>query len=163
MQGATFRWPAEVRRISDTVDPATRSIGMIVAVRDPYPAAGAGPRPPLIKGMFVKVEIYAPTVEGMTLLPRTALQDGRAMVADADDRLRFVPVETAYVDGDVESTMDGWISDGRLFSSIGPPLQVFYDPMDDWTVIIPEPGTLSLLAIGGLVVAFLALLRRRRK
>ena len=50
-------WEVEVTRISDTVDPETRSIGVIVSVPSPYGRVRPGERPPLIKGMFASVEL----------------------------------------------------------------------------------------------------------
>lgn len=89
-------WQAEVKRISDTVDPETRSIGVIVSVPEPYGQARPGVRPPLIKGMFTEVELRAPVVQDVFLLPRTVVRDGQVMIADADDRLTFAEVEIAY-------------------------------------------------------------------
>ena len=57
--GVWESWDAEVKRISDTVDPETRSIGVIVSVPEPYGQAKPGLRPPLIKGMFAEVELHA--------------------------------------------------------------------------------------------------------
>jgi T5SS/PEP-CTERM-associated repeat protein len=62
-----------------------------------------------------------------------------------------------YVDGNVKAQLDAWILDGRLFSSLGP-IDAIYDSIEGWTYVTPEPGTLSLLALGGL-----ALIRRRRR
>lgn len=64
-----------------------------------------------------------------------------------------------YVDGNVEGTLDGWISDGRLSSSVwGASIDAAYVSGLDRTEVTPEPATLTLLAVGlaGLV------LRRRR-
>ncbi|MCX5653761.1 MAG: PEP-CTERM sorting domain-containing protein [Planctomycetota bacterium] len=64
-----------------------------------------------------------------------------------------------YVDGDVESTLDGWITDGRLLSSDwGSAIDAAYVSSLGRTEVTPEPATLSLLALGGL-----ALLRRSRR
>jgi RND family efflux transporter MFP subunit len=111
-------WEAEVRRISDTVDPATRSIGVIVSVPDPYGQFRAGSRPPLIKGMFVRVELRAPPVEDVILLPRAAIREGRAMLVGDDDRLRFADVATDYASGDIAIIRAGDIAPGaRIVTS----------------------------------------------
>ncbi|MGI9419546.1 MAG: efflux RND transporter periplasmic adaptor subunit [Geminicoccaceae bacterium] len=100
-------WDAEVRRISDTVDPDTRSIGVIVAVDRPYEQAIPGVRPPLIKGMFTEVELYAPAVSDVILVPRDAVRNGRVMIADDDDRLAFREVTVAYRYEDIAVISDG--------------------------------------------------------
>jgi hypothetical protein len=60
-----------------------------------------------------------------------------------------------FVHGNVESTLDSWIADGRLFNSMGM-IEAVYMPDYNWTVI-PEPTTVVLLSLG-----VLTLLRRRR-
>ncbi|MEM6487755.1 MAG: hypothetical protein AAF677_05695 [Pseudomonadota bacterium] len=91
----TVPWPAEVSRISDTVDPQTRSVGVIVRVAEPYGSVSPDgtPRPPLIKGTFVRVTLQAPPVPGVILLPRAAVRDGRVMLVGPDDRLAYASVE----------------------------------------------------------------------
>lgn len=100
-------WRGDVKRISDTVDPETRSIGVIVAVDRPYDLAAPGRRPPLIKGMFTEVELHASVVPDVILLPRSALKNGRVMIADGDDRLDFREVTVAYRHDDVAVVSDG--------------------------------------------------------
>ncbi len=100
-------WDAEVRRISDTVDPETRSIGVIVSVPDPYGEFRAGRgRAPLIKGMFVRVELRAPPVADVILLPRAAVREGRVMLVGEGDRLAFQDVSTDFAIGDIVVTRD---------------------------------------------------------
>ena len=96
VEGADAVWPAEVARISDVVDPATRSIGVIVRVVDPYGAEQPGQRPPLIKGMFVKVTLSGPVLDRAILVPRRAIRDGRIMLAGPDDRLAYVPITPVF-------------------------------------------------------------------
>jgi len=111
-------WPATVARISDAVDPETRSIGVIVRIADPYVSAAPGARPPLIKGMFVKATLSGPNVEGSVLVPRAAVRDGRVMLADADDRLRFAAVTTVFAwDGIVALAPDALPDGARVVVS----------------------------------------------
>ncbi|MEM6973226.1 MAG: HlyD family efflux transporter periplasmic adaptor subunit [Pseudomonadota bacterium] len=91
---------AEVARLSDTVSPDTRSVGVIVRIEHPYEPPAGTRQPPLIKGMFLRVEITAPTVSGVILLPRAAIGQGRVMLVGEDDRLLYAAVEPVFtVDG----------------------------------------------------------------
>ncbi|MGI9500304.1 MAG: efflux RND transporter periplasmic adaptor subunit [Geminicoccaceae bacterium] len=94
-------WAAEVNRISDTVDPETRSIGVIVSVAEPYAQARPGRRPPLIKGMFTEVELAGPVIDDAILLPRQAIRNGEVMIVDDGDRLATVEVDVAYAYEDI--------------------------------------------------------------
>lgn len=94
--GSNLEWPATVDRITDGVDPQTRAIGVFVTVADPYAAAQLGTRPPLIKGMFVEVEISGSAVDGVMVLPRSAITQGRVMVVGPDTRLGFAEVQVLF-------------------------------------------------------------------
>ena len=119
--GRGFVWPASVTRISDTVDPDTRSIGMIITVDDPYGTRQPGRRPPLVKGMFAEVELRAPPVEGVILIPRNAISNGRVKVAGDDNRLRFQDVAVAFEMGDI-AALEGGLEPGTrvIVSDLSP-------------------------------------------
>ncbi len=89
-------WPGEFLRISDTVDPQTRTIGVVVAVDKPFEKARPGVRPPLSKGMFVQVLLKGRVQEGRTVVPRTAIRDGRVMGVGEGDRLHFRAVQVLF-------------------------------------------------------------------
>ncbi len=98
-------WDARLDRISDTVDPQTRTIGFIVAVDDPYRQAIPGIRPPLIKNMFVEVELRAPARPDRIVVPRVALhvraEGGPAVyLAGPDDRLEIRSVQAGAAQSD---------------------------------------------------------------
>ena len=95
-RGAT-QWPARFQRISDTVDPRTRTVGVIVAVDDPYRRTGPGRRPPLVKNMYVEVEIRGPPRHGAVVVPRSALHGRTVRVVDSEGRLRIREVETEFM------------------------------------------------------------------
>jgi RND family efflux transporter MFP subunit len=69
----TASWEGRFERLSERIDPQTRTVGMIVAVAEPYRKAIPGKRPPLVKDMFVEVEFYGRPRPDTIVVPRTAL------------------------------------------------------------------------------------------
>ncbi|PUB10919.1 efflux RND transporter periplasmic adaptor subunit [Yoonia sediminilitoris] len=104
--GDMVSWDATIDRLSDTIDPLSGAVGVVVRVEDAYREANPGLRPPLTQGMFVEVILMAPPLEGL-VLPRTALRDGVVMIADADNRLRRVPVTPSLAQGDIVVVSEG--------------------------------------------------------
>lgn len=98
-----IEWPARFSRVSDTVDPRTRTVGIIVAVDQPYRRAEAGRRPPLVKNMYVEVEIRGPPRPEAIVIPRTALRGSRVHVVNAEDRLASRDVVVDYA-------QDNWVA-----------------------------------------------------
>lgn len=96
-----IEWPARFARISDQVDPKTRTIGVIVAVDEPYAMAEPGVRPPLSKGMFVEIEVRTKARDGVIAMPRAAVHDGRIYVVNGDNRLDIREVKTGLAQGDI--------------------------------------------------------------
>ncbi len=90
------QWPARFVRISDAVDPETRTIGVIVAVDEPYGKVLPGVRPPLAKNMFVEVELSGKPRPAQVVAPRAALHDGRLYLLGAGGRLEIREVEVAF-------------------------------------------------------------------
>lgn len=97
----TIEWPARFARISDTVDPKTRTIGAIVAVDGAYAKAEPGRRPPLTKGMFVEIEIRTRPRDAAVVVPRAALHEGKLYLVDGDGRLAVRPVSVGSFQGDL--------------------------------------------------------------
>ncbi|MEA3411519.1 MAG: efflux RND transporter periplasmic adaptor subunit [Pseudomonadota bacterium] len=85
-------WDGRVARLSDTVDPETRTVGVIVEVDDPYAGVRPGFQPPLVKGMFVEVELLGRARPGRLVIPRSALHGNEVYVVDETSRLRRRPV-----------------------------------------------------------------------
>lgn len=108
-----IEWPARFARISDTVDPKTRTIGAIVAVDGAYAKAAPGQRPPLSKGMFVEIEIRTRTKDDQIVVPRAAFHDGKLYVVNAEGRLDIRPVTTGLVQGNL-AAIDKGISPGEM-------------------------------------------------
>jgi RND family efflux transporter MFP subunit len=80
-------WDARFARVSETLDPQTRTVGMVVAVDGPYKKARPGIRPPVIKGMFFEVELRGRPREGCTVVPRSALHGNEVYVVASELRL----------------------------------------------------------------------------
>jgi multidrug efflux pump subunit AcrA (membrane-fusion protein) len=85
-------WDAEVLRFSESIDPARRTLGIVVGVDRPYEKVIPGRRPPLLKGMFTAVELYAPQRD-VLVIPRRAIHQGRVYIANNENRLEIKTIE----------------------------------------------------------------------
>lgn len=100
-------WEADFVRVSDTVDPQTRTIGIVVAVDDPFGKTIPGVRPPLTKGMFVRVLMQGSVLRDRLLIPRAAIRNGTVYVVDKDSRLQRRNVEVAFNQGEMSVLASG--------------------------------------------------------
>ena len=111
--GRTWSWNGFVDRAQASLDEQTRTVDVILRVRDPFGSAvpvdggDAGDPPPLLIGEFVDVEIDGRSGEWRSI-PRRALQTGNEVWAVEDGRVRIVPVrvlqrvdDRVFVDGDL--------------------------------------------------------------
>ncbi|MBW2273710.1 MAG: efflux RND transporter periplasmic adaptor subunit [Deltaproteobacteria bacterium] len=90
--GAMRQWRGRVVRTEGEIDPRSRMIHVVARVEDPY-AQVAG-QPPLAVGLFVDAEILGRRVDGVVVVPRSAVHAGGLVhVVDREDRLRFRPIE----------------------------------------------------------------------
>jgi RND family efflux transporter MFP subunit len=100
-------WEAEFVRFSDTVDPETRTMGVVVAVDKPFEKIEPGRRPPLSKGMFVQVLLQGKAQPGRIVIPRSAVRDGVVYLADDENRLRRQPVDLLFSQGEISVIASG--------------------------------------------------------
>ena len=114
-------WDARFERPSDRIDAQTRTLGLIVAVDDPYSMARPGDRPPLTKGMFVEVVIAGRPLQNRLVVPLEAVRrrdDGAVLfLADADDRLVIRPVTLGAVIGERAVIAEGLDAGERVVVS----------------------------------------------
>ncbi len=115
-------WRARFARLDAEIDPQTRTIGVIVAVDEPYRKAKPGLRPALIKGMFVEVELRGTTRPDTLVVPRAALHGGAdgtmlAYVVDGEARLRRKPVTIAFAQDDFVVVASGLAAGERVVVS----------------------------------------------
>lgn len=95
------QWEARIERLRESVDPRTREIQVTVVVDRPFDAAVPGKRPPLMPGMFCRVDLTAPARSGQVVLPRSAVHDHTVYLVDSDLRLEKRSVDIAFAQGDL--------------------------------------------------------------
>ncbi len=100
-------WGAKVVRISDTINPKTRAVGVIVNVKDHYKNVIPGRRPPLVKEMFVEVELRTAKLEKQFIVPRSAVHDNHLYIVNKENRLEKKSVEVALVQDDFALISNG--------------------------------------------------------
>lgn len=103
-------WQAEVVRFSEAIDPVRRTLGIVVAVDNPYEKIIPGKRPPLIKGMYTAVDLYAPAIDAL-VIPRKVIHEGRVYLVGADQKLEIRAVEVLFTQGDFALISEG-LSEG---------------------------------------------------
>nr|CAA6802270.1 MAG: Efflux RND transporter periplasmic adaptor subunit [uncultured Thiotrichaceae bacterium] len=108
-------WEARVSRFSESIDSVRRTVGIVIAVDNPYSssASAAGTYPVLMKGMYVQATIMAPEQQAL-VIPRTAIHQGRAYVMNAGDQLEIRPVKTRWQDSQQVLVVDGLDAGERL-------------------------------------------------
>ncbi len=110
-------WQGEVVRIADTVDVKTQTIGIIVAVNNPYKNIILGVRPPLVKGMFVKVNINGAAVKGALVIPRLSIRQGVVNIINDKNRLERRKVNVIFSQGNISIIKDGIDAEERVIIS----------------------------------------------
>lgn len=110
-------WEAEVVRVSALVDRQTQTIGVIVAVKDPYGKAVPGERPPLVRNTFVEVELSGHPKGKQLVIPAAAIHEKKVYVLDESNRLDIRPVKVAFTQGRYAVINDGIQPDEKVIVS----------------------------------------------
>ena len=79
-------WQAKVERISSTLDPVTRTLGVIVSVANPYEQIKPGIKPPLMKGMYIEILLQG-KARDVFVTPRDALHEDELFISDHQKQL----------------------------------------------------------------------------
>ena len=104
-------WKAKLLRISESIDPVRDTLGLVVAVDKPYSGVIPGKRPPLLKGMYVSVELMAPAQEQL-VIPRKAIHQGRVYVATPENTLSIRPVKISFSHGN-QAVIESGLEEGE--------------------------------------------------
>lgn len=112
-----IEWPGRLVRMLPTLDPETRTVGAVVEVKDPYRRVQPGVRPPLVKEMFVQVDLRGKPRPGSLVVPRTALHGDTVHLVDENNRLKVQPVEVGAIQPEFVSIKEGLRAGDRLVVS----------------------------------------------
>ncbi len=93
-------WDGQLIRISESVDPTRDTLGLVIAVDNPYDNIVPGKRPPLLKGMYTSVELFSPAKPTL-ILPRKAVHQGRIYIANEQNTLDIHAVNILFQQGDM--------------------------------------------------------------
>lgn len=124
--GGASVWQGELTRISESVDPNRDTLGLTIEVKNPYQGVIPGQRPPLLKGMYTSVALYAPP-RPMLILPRKALHQGRVYIATDDNTLSIQSVEIMFAQGELvvikDAKIDSLLGKKVIISDVIPVMQ----------------------------------------
>ena len=109
--GRDYTWRGEVVRWEAGLDPGTRTVTLVIEVREPWASFRPGEHPALQPGMFCRVEIAAGSIPDAIVIPRTALHDGNAVFLAEDGRLARRQVQVARFRHD-EAILSGGLRQG---------------------------------------------------
>jgi RND family efflux transporter MFP subunit len=127
------QWPARFARVRENLDPETRTLGIVVAIDDPYRRAAPGKQPPPLPGAFCEVELRAQKRIRKVIVPRTAVHDGHVYVVGAGNRLERRHVEVAFAQSDFVAIANGLNAEEIVVVSDPTPAVdgMLIEPVDD--------------------------------
>jgi len=86
--GQKLSWQGRIVRTEAEIDVSSRMVQLVARV------SSSDHEAPLSVGLYVEAEIEGLSAENIFVLPRSALRnDGQVLIVDADDKLRFRPIE----------------------------------------------------------------------
>ena len=110
-------WDARVARLTEALDPRTRTVGIIIEVDRPYAQVQPGRRPPLVKGLFVDVLLSGQPQEKRRVIPLSALHGQQVFVVTADQRLQHREVTIGSRGADYVIVTSGLQADEQVVIS----------------------------------------------
>ena len=120
---ARYEWDGYVDRTEGALDPTTRTVNVVVRVRQPYDAGDIG-RPPLLVGMFTSVEIDGATLDAYSVIPRAALKEGSNVWLFQDGQLQIQSVDViqeddglVYLRGEFDADVPLIVSNLEVFTN----------------------------------------------
>ncbi len=105
-------WEARVVRLAESLDPETRTAGVVVAVDDPIGSLKPGERPILSRNSYVAVELIGTPRPNTLAVPVAGLHGSRLYVITGDDRLEIRTVDVAFRQGSM-AVLTGGVTAGE--------------------------------------------------
>lgn len=122
----TFEWEGYVDRTEGALDATTRTVNVVIRVKNPYKESSAS-HPPLLIGTFVSAEIEGTSLDSFFVLPRAALKENNTVWVYADGKLEVHDVEVIQEEEGSVFIKAGLAASDQLISS---KLDVFTDGME---------------------------------
>lgn len=110
-------WRGQIIRVSDSIDPKTRTVGVVIGVDKPYEKIIPGKRPLLGKGMFVEVELRSNPLGQMIIVPRSALHESQLYMLNKENRLETRSIEIDFIQGNIAVLAKGVVEGERIIVS----------------------------------------------
>lgn len=105
------QWKGKFIRFSET-DPRTGTMGVVIAVDNPYSQNRKKRRPPLERNMYVEVQLSGKALAKRKLVPRTAIHQNKLYVINSKNRLERRPVKIEFFQGNL-AVIDSGIKRGE--------------------------------------------------
>jgi len=132
--GGSVEWPASFNRRSDTLDMETRTIGLIVVVKNNIDAQGKRGERFLFTGAYCEVELQGKIQKNMIAIPRSALHPHNfVLLMNSDQKLVKKQIDVLYTLNDFVVVKSGIKSgDIIILSDIIPAIDgMKIDPVTD--------------------------------
>lgn len=157
-ESRAYTWQGRVGRWEAGLDARTRTLTLVIEVREPWKQFQPGEQPPLQPGMFCQVSIVARRVPNAVVIPRTALQPDQTVFVAANDALAIRPVKVLHMQKDRALITAGLSAGDQLIVSpitapvVGMKLrlhEVAPETLFSNPISIPSTGPSTVPASGG--------------
>ncbi len=109
-------WQAKVERISSSIDPKTRTLGLFVSVDKPNTQIIPGIKPPLLEGMYTEITIKGNAKE-FFVIPRNAIHEGELFIVNKENKLERRILKPSLIQGKMALFEEGLNIDEKIIVS----------------------------------------------
>ncbi|WP_144394685.1 efflux RND transporter periplasmic adaptor subunit [Pleionea sediminis] len=110
------KWKAVVERISDDLDPKSRTIGVTVSVSDSYQMMVPGKRPPLLEGMYMEVQLQGAAQQRL-VIPRFALHQRQVYLINKEQQLERRTLKNFHLQDELVIVNQGLLAGEKIITS----------------------------------------------